>query len=86
MHFSILCNRMVAIHFNYNFMKKYFAVVVMTVLLSGCQNSASPANTIPTQQTGARATIHITRTQEDAIETQEDDTLTEEISLNENNR
>jgi peptidoglycan hydrolase-like protein with peptidoglycan-binding domain len=64
-------------------MKKYFTVVMMTVLLSGCQNSASPANTIPTQQTGARATIHITRTQEDAIETQEDDVGTEEISLNE---
>jgi uncharacterized protein YceK len=50
-------------------MKKYLTVITLFVMFSGCQSTTT--DVIPTKQTGAKASIHITRTQEQKIETGE---------------
>lgn len=59
-------------------MKNYLAIAALAILLTGCQNTVAPTTVVPTQQQGSKATIQITRTQEEKVETEEDEDLEDE--------
>ena len=61
-------------------MKNYLAIAALAILLTGCQNTVAPTTVVPTQQQGSKATIQITRTQEEKVETEEDEDLEDEDS------